>query len=198
MVVTLSPQKRHIALRRDFVTDKATTIRVEGTQENGAFGIEDFTARRSDGSVLLKAERTERSSSRRKEIKDASGLPMYNLRCEKSSLYTRIQVELPGDNHEILQAKWSLSLTRMNFDYYFKNVDGEDLKLSLRSQDYYSTEAWIKYGEEVIAVVRRLYCETGSQKMIVFKNQFEIDVTEGVDLSLVSDTCTRKGTTSYC
>ena len=184
MQSTLPPLKQALAIRADWIPSQATqlTVKQDRSWSNG-----DFTAKQHDGPLIFSCDGKLWSNSARKELRDATGLPLFNLRASWWSMSKAWRLELPGDGHTILAVRPRWSLGRVKLDCTFANIasGGEDQQvlLEVRGQDSQALVTHINHGEKRAATVRRVFEEGASWR---FKPEYTVDVAAGMDMSLVS------------
>lgn len=183
----LATLEQPLAIRTDCITPQRTSLHVK---QDLSWSSGDFTAKSADGALILSCDGKVWSNSARKEFKDASGLPLFSLRSSWFSMSKAWRLELPGDGHLIMAVRPRWSFGKVKLDCTFKNaasdVDGQDVILEVRGQDFQNMVTHISCGESRVASVRRMFDSGGRGANLLFKPEYEVDVAEGMDTALVS------------
>lgn len=184
MQSTLPPLKQALAIRADWIPSQTTKLTVK---QDRSWSKGDFTAKQDGGPLIFSCDGKLWSNSARKELRDATGLPLFSLRASWWSMSKAWRLELPGDGHMILAVRPRWSLGRVKLDCTFTNIapGGEDQQvlLEVRGQDSQALVTHINHGEKRAATVRRVFQEGASWR---FKPEYSVDVAAGMDQSLVS------------
>ena len=179
--------KQPLAIRAEYIAPQTTKINIK---LGFSWSSGDFTAEKADGSTILSSQGIVWSWSARKEVKDASGLPLFNLRCSWFSLAKAWRLELPGDGHIIMVVRPRWSLGRLKLECTFTNAapggEGQEVKLEVQGQDFQHLETHINYEGNTVAVVRRFFSNRSVVTKGMFKPLVEVEVAEGFDTALVS------------
>jgi len=186
----LTTLKQPLAIRTDCITPHPTTLHVKHdlSWSNG-----NYTATKADGSVLLSCDGKSWSNSMRKQFKDASGLPLFDLRISWFSMAKAWRLELPGDGGQMVMAvRPRLSLGKLKLDCTFTNAasdddgEGQEVTLEVRGQNLQNVVTDITCGEKKVASVRRVFEDGKRGALWMFKQEYEVDVAGGMDMALVS------------
>ena len=185
--VQLQALKQPLAIRTECIARQNTKINVKLAF---SWSSGDFTAETTDGATILSCTGVVWSWSARKEIKDGSGLPLFNLRCSWFSVSKAWRLELPGDGYVIMTVRPHLALGKLRLTCTFTNVapggEGQEVKLEVLSKDHQHLETHINYEEKTVAVVRRFLSDGSVLAKGKFRPVVELEVTEGLDTALVS------------
>lgn len=186
----LTTLKQPLAIRTDCITPQPTTLHVKHdlSWSNG-----DYTVTKADGSVLLSCDGKGWSNSMRTQFRDASGLPLFDLRISWFSISKTWRLELPGDHGQMVMAvrlRWTFG--KLKLDCTFTNAasdddgGGQEVTLKVRGQDMQNFVTDITCGETKVASVRRVF-ESGKRGAFwMFKQEYDVVVAGGMDMALVS------------
>ncbi|KAI4281216.1 MAG: hypothetical protein L6R38_003878 [Xanthoria sp. 2 TBL-2021] len=178
----LSTLKQSIAIRPDCITHEHTTFTVK---QKAAWSHGDFVARNANGTTVFTSSGKLLSNSARREIEDASGLPLFSLRRSWISLTRHYWLELPG-GEEILKVQQHLSFGKIKLDFMLRNAatnDQDEVVLQLRGADMLNEVVEVLNAEEKVASIQRK--TDGHSMSYKFLPEYEVEVAEGVDTSLV-------------
>ncbi|KAF4211277.1 hypothetical protein CNMCM8980_001502 [Aspergillus fumigatiaffinis] len=177
-MTSLSHLKQPIALRTECIASSPTTIRVK--QHSNSWSAGDFTISRvpvpSDDSppqTLFTVDDDFASVSQRRRIQDATGLPLK----EKD------------DPRPVATVVPQWHMLKDKFDVHFSNAAGgdsgrEEIVLSVRGQDIWKSRTHVYYGDALVMTSKL------KDMVAVYvpgkRPEWEIEVAEGVDLSLAA------------
>lgn len=190
----LDPPKQPVALRKEFIARSATTITIKQLDHTW-YGL-DFTVTKSDGSPLFTVDGKPRSMSQRRQFKDHTGLPLFDL-CRKWLSKNAWFVELPGGggSSHLLTGVFKSTLGLPKFDIVMKNAvvpekaeAGEDVTIEVRGKDGNYLTTHITIDGCKVAQVRRIPSPKEQLRVYTARGnrpKWEVDVAEGMDLSLV-------------
>lgn len=131
--IHLPPAPHPIAIRKEHITPSQTIINIK--QHDDAYLGHDFTIRDAySGSKLFTVEGKSLSNSQRREFRDASGLPLFELRRRYFTAKNAWELNLPGgarrrswtgrgedgDEEKILSTRLRWSWTRDKLDVTLK------------------------------------------------------------------------------
>ena len=183
----LQALKQPLAIRAECIAPQTTKINVKLAF---SWSSGDFTAETADGATILSCKGIVWSWSARKEVEDASGLPLFSLRCSWFSMAKAWRLELPGDGHMIMAVRPRWSLGKLKLECTFTNAapgeEGQEVKLEVQGQDFQHLETHINYRGKTVAVVRRFFSNRSVVTSGKFKPLVEVEVAEGMDTALVS------------
>lgn len=128
------PAKGPIAIRPQYIAkDEATTIHVN--EDNFSMTYRDYTARKANGDILMTASGKTLSMNLQREFKDASGLPLFDLRkrqgqyAKKRSSDAGWSLALPGyeagdgrEYDDVLSATFKSFWVHPKLDVRLKNL----------------------------------------------------------------------------
>ncbi|KAL1854982.1 hypothetical protein Plec18170_004394 [Paecilomyces lecythidis] len=185
-----TPLKHPIALRNEHIATKETVIRVKQHSKSlsgGDFTISEWPTEESgEGAKLFTVDGSAKSLSQRSYVRDASGLPLFELYRKRTGMSWF--VELPGENRSpdpiaTFAPKWS-SL-KDKFDVYVRNnAGGDEVILEVRGQDIWKIKTHVYYNGALAMVARR------TDYLVPYipgkRPEWEVKVAEGLDLSLAS------------
>jgi hypothetical protein len=195
----LTPAPHPIAIRFEHLAETETHLRVE--ESSNLFGPSNFIALSDDGSTVFSAHGKGAVFGKKREIRDGSGLPIFELHASSSSLKGAWYLELPGRSHERLL---SIDLLgglsgKPSLHVHFANryeYDGQssaqnsppptDAVLEIRGQDTERILFDIFYLGAKVARIRRLVPSVISSTRSGGKPLWEASVSANVDLSIVS------------
>ncbi|RHZ64970.1 hypothetical protein CDV55_100591 [Aspergillus turcosus] len=199
MTSSLTRLKQPIALRTEYIASSPTTIRVK--QHSKSWSAGDFTVSTvpSDGSgsgspaqTLFTVDGDFASVSQRRRVQDATGLPLFEL--ARKRLGVTWFVHLPGSKEKddpapIATIVPQFHMLKDKFDVYFSNaagVDGgrEEIVLSVRGQDIWKSRTHVYYGDALVMTAK--LTDMVSVYIPGKRPEWEIEVAEGMDLSLAS------------
>ncbi|RHZ48792.1 uncharacterized protein CDV56_104994 [Aspergillus thermomutatus] len=186
-----SRPKKPIALRTEYLASSTTTIRVKQHSKSWSGG--DFTVSTvpSDGSpaqTLFTVDGDFASVSQRRRVQDATGLPLFEI--ARKRLGVTWFVHLPGskekDNPQPIATivpQWHM--LKDKFDVHFKNAaGGGGIGLSVRGQDVWKSRTHV-YHADALVMTSKLK-DMVSVYIPGKRPEWEIEVAEGMDLSLAS------------
>lgn len=179
----IEPLKESIGLRTEFIRPERSFLVV--TQHRSWSGG-DFTARAEDGTTILTSSGKWASKSARKEFKDASGLPLFNMKMSLFSMSSAWYLELPG-GQRILSVKYKWSINRVKLDVTLKNAASpthDEVVLKVKSQDSHLGSTQVLWQGRPVAVVRKKVGMFSITSEVT--SEFEVEVAAGMDHALVS------------
>jgi len=200
----LTPAPHPVAIRSEHLTETETHLRIE--EKSNTFGPSDFIALLDDGSTVLSAHGKGVVFSKKREIRDGSGLPIFELHASSSSLKGAWYLELPGRSHERLlsidllggmNVSGRVSLL-VNFANRYEDdgrsggasvqdsVPSADAVLEVRGQDMERILFDVFYLGAKVARIRRLVPSVISSTRSGGLPLWEAGVSANVDLSIVS------------
>lgn len=191
-----------IAIRFEHLAEVETHLRIE--ESSNVFGPSNFVALSDDGTTIFSAHGKGAVFGKKREIRDGSGLPIFELHASSSSLKGAWYLELPGRSHERLL---SIDLLggmsgRISLHVHFANRyehDGPsvgpstqtssppaDAVMEIRGQDMERILFDVFYLGGKVARIRRLVSSVISSTRSGGKPLWEASVSANVDLSIVS------------
>jgi uncharacterized protein YxjI len=176
----LKPLKASIALRPEFIAPERTVLHL--TQHRSWSGG-DFTARAPDGATILTSSGKWGSMSGRKELKDPSGLPLFDLRMSLFSFSNTWYLELPGGGQRILSMRYRLTMRQVKLEVTLKNAASatdEEVTLQVQGEDSHLVSTRVLFQGRPVAVIRKK--SNGTFKVF---SEFEVEVAAGMDQTLV-------------
>ncbi|KAL3491046.1 tubby C-terminal-like domain-containing protein [Aspergillus germanicus] len=191
----LTDLKQPIAIRTEYIAPHPTTIHIKQkkTPKNGASG-EDLTVwtsssssnQEKDGQKLFSVTSESVPFSQRRHLRDASGLPFFELSQKKSGVTWFVRP--PGGNETVSSESIAVIAPRWNpfknkLDVYVMNAagGGNEVKLKVRGQDLSRLRTHVySNGALVMAATRTSVHES------VDENEWKVDVARGIDISLAS------------
>lgn len=197
--VQLTPAPHPVAIRFEHLAEAETHLRIE--ESSNLFGPSNFIALSDDGSTIFSAHGKGAVFGKKREIRDASGLPIFELHASSASLKGAWYLELPGRSHERLL---SIDLLggqsgRISLHVHFANRyerDGQsstqndpppsDAVLEIRGQEMERILFEVFYLGAKVARIRRLVPSVISSTKTGGKPLWEASVSANVDLSIVS------------
>ncbi|KAI9039892.1 uncharacterized protein KD926_008993 [Aspergillus affinis] len=189
---TLAMLKQPLSIRPDHVASRPTSLVVK--QHTKALKAGDFTvSTRSDHSsdleTLFTVDGEVASLSQRRHVRDASGLPLFEIRRKRMGVTWF--VHLPGDSDSeeakpIATIAPRLHALKDKFDVHFKNAsgNGEDVVLEVRGQDIWKYKTHVYYNGSLVMVVK--LTDMVSVYLPIKRPKWELEVAEGFDLSLAA------------
>lgn len=198
----LTPAPHPIAIRFEHLAETETHLRIE--ESSNLFGPSDFIALSDDGTTLFSAHGKGAVFGKKREIRDGSGLPIFELHTSPSSLKGAWYLELPGRSHERLLSIDLLGGTsgRISLHVHFANRyehDGPsagsstqdnhssmEAVLEVRGQDMERIIFDVLYLGAKVARIRRLVSSVISRTRSGGQPLWEASVSANVDLSIVS------------
>ncbi|KAF7128259.1 hypothetical protein CNMCM5793_002801 [Aspergillus hiratsukae] len=196
MASSLTRLKQPIALRTEYIASSPTTIRVK--QHSNSWSAGDFTvstvANNDSGTppqTLFTVDGDFASVSQRRRMQDATGLPLFEL--ARKRLGVTWFVHLPGSKERdepqpIATIVPQFHMLKDKFDVYFSNAaaagGGEDIVLSVRGQDIWKYKTHVYYGDALVMTAK--LTDMVSVYIPGKRPEWEIEVAEGMDLSLAS------------
>ena len=186
-----------IAIRPEHTTVTPTNLHI---RQHLSWSNGDWTAKGADGATFLTTTGKVWSNSARKEFQDASGLPLFTLRRSWISVAKAWRLELPstaGDEIATIRLHWSLGRIKLDLKILSNAASNEDesnaasavgkseVLLEVRGQDPQHYVTNILHEGRKVAVVKRVFDER-DRAGFKMKPEYEVEVAEGVDLSLVS------------
>ena len=179
----LQPLKEPIGLRTESIVSQRSILLV--TQRHSWSGG-DFTVRTPDGVTILTSSGKLASTSGRKEFKDASGLPLFDLKMSWFSLSNSWYLELPG-GQRILSVRSKWFLRRLKLEVTLRNVASrthEEVTLKVHGEDFHLGSTRVLWQERPVAVVRKKLDLLNTKPGVT--SEFEVEVAAGMDQVLVS------------
>jgi hypothetical protein len=195
----LTPAPHPIAIRFEHLAEAETHLRIE--ESSNLFGPSNFIALSDDGTTIFSAHGKGAVFGKKREIRDGSGLPIFELHASSSSLKGAWYLELPGRSHERLL---SIDLLggmrgRVSLHVHFANRyerEGQssiqvsppttDAVLEIRGQDMERILFDVFYPGANVARIRRLVPSVISSTRSGGNPLWEASVSANVDLSIVS------------
>ncbi|KAK1146854.1 hypothetical protein N8T08_002172 [Aspergillus melleus] len=184
--------KQPLSIRPDHVASRPTSLVVKQHTKTWTGG--DFTiSTRSDNSsaleTLFSVDGEVASMSQRRHVRDASGLPLFEIRRKRMGVTWF--VHLPGDSDSddakpIATIAPRLHALKDKFDVHFKNAsgDGEDVMLEVRGQDIWKYRTHVYYNGSLVMVAK--LTDMVSVYLPIKRPKWELEVAEGFDLSLAA------------
>lgn len=189
----LAMLKQPLSIRPDQVATRPTSLVVKQHTKSWTGG--DFTVSTrstqdgSDLETLFSVDADVASLSQRRHVRDASGLPLFEIRRKRAGVTWF--VHLPGDSdHDdakpIATIAPRLHALKDKFDVHFKNASGsnEDVVLEVRGQDIWKYKTNVYHNGSVVMVAK--LTDMVSVYLPIKRPKWELEVAEGFDLSLVS------------
>lgn len=198
----ITPAPHPIAIRFEHLAETDTHLRIE--ESSNLFGPSDFIALSDDGTTLFSAHGKGAVFGKKREIRDGSGLPIFELHASTSSLKGAWYLELPGRSHERLlsidllggmSGRVSLHVRFVNrFEYDGSSVGASgqnsvpstEAVLEIRGQDIERIVFDVFYLGAKVARIRRLVSSVISRTRSGGQPLWEASVSANVDLSIVS------------
>jgi hypothetical protein len=195
----LTPAPHPVAIRFEHLAETETHLRIEETSD--VFGPSNFVALSEDGSTIFSVHGKGVVFGKKREIRDGSGLPIFELHASSSSLKGAWYLELPGRSHERLL---SIDLLggmsgRVSLHVHFENryenngplstqtsSPPTDAGLEIRGQDMERILFDVFYLGAKVARIRRLISSVISSTRCGGKPLWEASVSANIDLSIVS------------
>ncbi|KAI2790736.1 hypothetical protein POX_c03584 [Penicillium oxalicum] len=182
--------KKPIAIRSEHVAPRLTTVRLKQHSKSWSGGDFTISTRPSDDSSATKLFSVDgdfASLSQKRHFRDASGLPLFELRRKKSGVTWF--VHLPGahsDAEPIAAIAPKFSAFKDKFDVHFQNVaaGGEDATLEVRGQDIWKVKTHVYHHGELVMIAKLV--DVLSVYVPGKRPEWELTVSEGMDLSLAS------------
>lgn len=181
-----------VALYPAYITSQPTMLIVK--QHFNAFESDNFTCFRSDSSVLFEVIGEKRSGSRRRQlVNSATGESLFKLRRRYLNLKEQWYLEFPNSEHGDRLPSFSVAMKWKgwaNFDVTMNNMGApkaEVVTLEIRARSARHT-TWdvILDGRNIIEARKVPGVEAPGETARIRNNPaWELDVVEGVDLSLV-------------
>jgi hypothetical protein len=195
----LTPAPHPVAIRFEHLAEAETHLRIE--ESSNPFGPSNFVALLDDGSTIFSAHGKGAVFGKKREIRDGSGLPIFELYASSTSLKGAWYLELPGRSHERLLSidllgglSGRVSL-HVHFVNRYENDDRSstqtsspptDAVLEIRGQDMERILFDVFYLGVKVAMIRRLVPSVISTTRSGGKPLWEASVSANVDLSIVS------------
>jgi hypothetical protein len=191
-----------IAIRPEFAMQTETLVKVEERQNT--FGVSDFVAFVVDEQVPLFTVHGRRVPfSKTREIRDSSGLPLFEMHARSSTLKGAWYLQLPGrsrehildiDLHGTLGAKNNLDINLGNEKPVHTlqapendcKMKPEPTTLTVKSQDHGRLAYEVYHSGARIASIRRLIGNNAAATRSGQATVWETKVSANVDLSIVS------------
>ena len=188
----MGSNSKAVALYPAYITSQPTMLIVKQHFKDSGSG--DFTCFRSDSSVLFEVVGQKNSSSRRRQLVDpAMGESLFDLRRRYLNLNEQWYLEFPNKNTGNTQPTFSAAMKWKgwaNFGVTMTNVaasEAESVTLEIRSRSARHT-TWdvMLEGRNIIEARKIPGVEAPGETARIRNNPaWELDVVEGVDLSLV-------------
>lgn len=195
----LTPAPHPVAIRFEHLAEAETHLRIE--ESSNLFGPSNFIALSDDGTTVFSAHGKGAVFGKKREIRDESGLPIFELHASSSSLKDAWYLELPGRSRERLlsidllgglSGKISLHVNLAN--RYERDGQAStqndspptDAVLEVRGQDIERILFDVFYLGTKVARIRRLVPSVISSTKTGGKPLWEASVSTNVDLSIVS------------
>lgn len=201
----MRPAPHPIAIRFEHVVEAETHLLVE--ERSNIFGPSDFLALLDDGTTVFSAHGKGAIFGKKREIRDESGLPIFELYASSTSIQGAWYLELPGRSRErILKIDLhggtggSISLDVHFVNRYAHDRASSDTSardeltltdavLEIKGQDMERISFDVFYLGAKIANIRRLVPAMASSTRSGGKPLWEASVSANVDLSIVSARC---------
>ncbi|PLB48742.1 hypothetical protein P170DRAFT_436481 [Aspergillus steynii IBT 23096] len=129
------------------------------------------------------------SFSQRRHVRDASGLPIFEIRRKRAGVTWF--VHLPGDSDSEDAKPLATIAPRLHplkdkFDVHFKNAsaNGEDTVLEVRGQDIWKYRTNVYHNGTLVMVAK--LTDMVSVYLPIKRPKWDLEVAEGFDLSLAS------------
>jgi hypothetical protein len=198
----LTPAPHPVAIRLEHLAETETHLRIE--EKSNLFGPSDFLALLDDGTTVFSAHGKGAVFGKKREIRDGSGLPIFELYASSSSLKGAWYLELPGRSHERMLSIDLLggSSGRVSLYVYFANrcehyglstgmstqnsLTTNDVVFEVRGQDMERIQFDVFYLGAKVASIRRLVPAIISSTKSGGKPLWQASVSANVDLSIVS------------
>ncbi|KAA8646789.1 hypothetical protein EYZ11_009959 [Aspergillus tanneri] len=187
--------KQPIALRTEYLAPNTTTIRVKQHSKSwsaGDFTVSTVPTANSPAQTLFTVDGDFASVSQRRRVQDATGLPLFEI--SRKRLGVTWFVHLPGgrekdDPRPIATIVPQWHALKDKFDVHFKNaarggVGHGEIILNVRGQDIWKSRAHVYHGD-VLVMTSKLK-DMVSVYIPGKGPEWEIEVAEGMDLSLAS------------
>ncbi|OJJ29829.1 hypothetical protein ASPWEDRAFT_46588 [Aspergillus wentii DTO 134E9] len=197
---------RHpIALRKEFIAEFERTIllkpiadRPEGQRSSKDYTILDA----SDNTTLFTASGRKFKKPSCREIRDSSGLPLFDIHYHTRMFKESWAIKLPGGDGVTLAsttAKRAPNKEKVEFPLSFQNaVDDGHVAMNVHAPGAYLYKFYVTVGDrQVISITHNMFdgasCTRGLPsergKYMAHRAEWEAEVAADVDLSLVS--CSR-------
>lgn len=185
--------KQPLSIRPDQVAQRPTSLLVKQHTKSWTGGDFTISNRSVEGSskleTLFSVDGEVGSLSQRRHVRDASGLPLFDIRRKRAGVTWF--VHLPGDSDNadakpIATIAPKLHPLKDKFDVHFQNAsaDGEDVVLEVRGQDVWKYRTHVYYNGSLVMVSK--LTDMVSVYLPIKRPKWELEVAEGFDLSLVS------------
>lgn len=192
MATELTMLKQPITIRPEHVASCTTTLRLKSKSRIGGDYIVSTVAPDGSGSSttsgsteLFIVDGNVTSWSQRRYFRDASGLPLFDLH-RKSSGVTWF-VQMPGGSSEpiaTLAPRWSTLKDKCDVYVANASANGEEAMLEVRGQDVWKKRTHV-YANGAL-VMRAKMANMASVYIPGKRLEWEFEVSEGLDISLVS------------
>jgi uncharacterized protein YxjI len=187
MTKELAILKQPVAIRPENVCPEPTKFRVRQHCLSWSFG--DFSvsnvpgvASSTSSSPLFVVDGKTGSWTQRRAVRDASGLPVFDMRRKKvGATWT---VELPGGSAPLVTLAPRRNDMKDRLDVYVHG--GEEVMLEVRGLDVWKMATHVYLGDRLVMDVKLV--NLLSVYVPFFKdNQWDVRVSQGMDASLVSE-----------
>lgn len=187
--------KQPIALRQEHIASSTTKLRLQSTSwAGGEYEVSSTAApdgtgssSDSDSNVLYKVDGKAVSWRQQRYFRDASGLPLFELH-RKAAGVTWF-VDIPGRNSEqplaTLAPQWHMLKDKCDVHFSNSAAGGEETVLAVRGQDIWKRWTYVYIGDHALVMRVRLI-DMVAVYLPTKRRSWEIEVAEGLDLSLVS------------
>jgi uncharacterized protein YxjI len=186
MSLDLAVLKQPVAIRPDHVCSHSMVLRIRQhclSWSLGDFTVTDTTAAEHSATpkTLFTVDGKVGSWTQRRAVRDASGLPIYDMR--RKNVGATWYVELPGGSEPLVTIAPRRNNLKDKLDVY---VHGEEeVVLEVRGLDVWKKKTEVYLGDRLVMEVRLV--NLLSAYVPFFKdNQWDVLVAQGMDASLVS------------
>ncbi|KAK8203146.1 hypothetical protein M8818_005371 [Zalaria obscura] len=197
----LTALKHPISLRPEHVAPEQTRLRIKQHSKSWSGG--DFTifaasssdastsgsssSPLTDGAKLFTVDGKVTSWSQRTSMRDATGLPLFEMYRKKAGVTWYVGLPGSADRDEaVVKMMPRFSLLKDKVDVVVSNAadGGSEVLLEVRGQDVWKLNTFVFFEGALVMRLRR------TDKMSVYvpgkSMEWEVDVAQGMDLSLVS------------
>ncbi|GAB7324039.1 hypothetical protein MBLNU13_g07434t1 [Cladosporium sp. NU13] len=161
----LTPAPHPVAIRFEHLAEAETHLRIE--ESSNLFGPSNFIALSDDGTTVLSAHGKGAVFGKKREIRDGSGLPIFELHASSSSL----------------RGAWYERDGQSSTQH---DPSPTDVVLEIKGQDMERILFDVFYLGAKVARIRRLVPSVISSTKIGGKPLWEASVSANVDLSIVT------------
>lgn len=191
---SLVPIKQPIAIRHEHIAQSTTAIQVKqhsASVSRGNFTVSSTpTAEEPVSKTLFSVESKFGSWSQRRLVRDASGLPLFEI--SRKSAGVTWYIELPGERSStgnplepIATVVPQPNLLKDKFDVHFRNAaaNEEDTILEVRGQNIWKTTTHVYHEGKLVMIIKLV--DVAAVYLPIKRPSWEVVVTAGIDLSLV-------------